>query len=70
MVVFSKTVKAVVKPILVHYLDQRVLQMDKFLENSESNSAKYIHFSIFQISGLFLPPLTERIRDPLKHTFI
>ena len=43
LVVFSKTVKAVEEPILVHYLTQQVLQMDKFWENSKSNSAKSMH---------------------------
>ena len=35
------------KPILVHYLAQRVLQMDKFWENSGSNSTRSMHFSTF-----------------------
>ena len=38
----SKTVKAVGKPILIHYLTQLVIQMDKFWENFECSSARTI----------------------------
>ena len=58
-------------PILVHYLTQRILQMDKFWENSESDPARSMHFPTFLAYCTILISINRESRGLLNlRTFV